>query len=101
MLRAIGTITAAARRHDRSVEVCGEAAGDPRIAVLLIGLGVSELSVAPSRLDEVRAAVRAVTLTQAARLAESARTVDPADAALALVDGKIAEQLQSPRLSSE
>ena len=72
VLRAIGAVTAAARRHGRSVEVCGEAAGDPRIAVLLIGLGVSELSVAPSRLDEVRAAVRAVTLTEAARLAETA-----------------------------
>jgi phosphoenolpyruvate-protein kinase (PTS system EI component) len=40
--------------------------------VLLIGLGVSELSVAPSRLDEVRAAVRALTLTRASALVQEA-----------------------------
>ncbi|HZO32315.1 MAG TPA: aldolase/citrate lyase family protein, partial [Chloroflexota bacterium] len=74
VLRAIQTVTAAARRHGLSVEVCGEAAGDPRIAVLLIGLGVSELSVAPSRLDEVRAALQTVALAGATALAEAALT---------------------------
>ena len=72
MLRAIGRVADAARRHGLRVEVCGEAAGDPRMVVLLIGLGVSELSVAPARLDEVRTAVRAVTLARAAKLAETA-----------------------------
>ena len=79
-------MTAAARRYSRSVEVCGEAAGDPRIAVLLIGLGVAELSVAPSRLDEVRAAIQAVTLPQATKLAETALSLGLADAVLALLD---------------
>jgi phosphoenolpyruvate-protein kinase (PTS system EI component) len=40
------------------VEVCGEAAGEPELTSLLVGLGVDELSVAPSRLDAVRDAVR-------------------------------------------
>jgi phosphoenolpyruvate-protein kinase (PTS system EI component) len=101
LLRAVSTVTAAARRHHRTVEVCGEAAGDPRIAVLLIGLGVSELSVAPSRLDEVRAAVRAVTLAEAAHLAEAAAALDSADAVLALLDAGPAERLQADGLSSE
>ena len=101
VLRAVGAVTAAARNHDRSVEVCGEAAGDPRIAIMLIGLGVSELSVAPSRLDEVRAAIRAVALAEAAHLAETALTLGSADAVLALVDSGLAERLQSARLSSE
>ena len=101
VLRAVGAVTAAARRHGRSVEVCGEAAGDPRIAVLLIGLGVSELSVAPSRLDEVRASIRAIALTEAARLAETALTLDSADAVLALLDANLADYLQATRPSSE
>jgi phosphoenolpyruvate-protein kinase (PTS system EI component) len=92
VLRAIGTVTAAARRHNLSVEVCGEAAGDPRLAVLLIGLGVSELSAAPSRLDEVRVAVRAVTLTRASQLAELALTSDSATPVLALLDDELAER---------
>jgi phosphoenolpyruvate-protein kinase (PTS system EI component) len=103
VLRAISTVVAAARHHHRAVEVCGEAAGDPRIAVLLIGLGVSELSIAPSRLDEVRAAVRASTLAGAARLAEAALTRDSAEAVLALLDRELAEmpRIQPTGLFSE
>jgi phosphoenolpyruvate-protein kinase (PTS system EI component) len=40
-----------------TVEVCGEAAGEPALTPLLVGLGVDELSVAPARLDAVREAV--------------------------------------------
>jgi phosphoenolpyruvate-protein kinase (PTS system EI component) len=72
VLRAIRAVTTAAQWHGLTVEVCGEAAGDPEIAVLLVGLGVTELSVSPSRLDVVRAAVRGVTLNGATKLAEMA-----------------------------
>ncbi|MFL5952823.1 MAG: putative PEP-binding protein [Gaiellaceae bacterium] len=42
-----------------TVEVCGEAAGEPSLTSLLVGLGVDELSVSPARLDAVREAIRA------------------------------------------
>jgi phosphoenolpyruvate-protein kinase (PTS system EI component) len=41
-----------------TVEVCGEAAGEPALTSLLVGLGVDELSVSPARLDAVRDAIR-------------------------------------------
>ena len=41
-----------------TVEVCGEAAGEPTLTALLVGLDVDELSVSPPRLDAVRDAVR-------------------------------------------
>jgi multiphosphoryl transfer protein len=41
-----------------TVEICGEAAGEPELTPLLVGLGVDELSVAPARLDAIRSAVR-------------------------------------------
>ena len=41
-----------------TVEICGEAAGEPQLTSLLVGLGVDELSVSPARLDAVRDAVR-------------------------------------------
>jgi phosphoenolpyruvate-protein kinase (PTS system EI component) len=41
-----------------TVEICGEAAGEPALTPLLIGLGVDELSVSPARLDAVRDAIR-------------------------------------------
>ena len=88
VLTAIRAVTTAAARHGRTVEVCGEAAGDPRLAVLLIGLGVTELSVAPSRLDEVRAAIQAVNHAQAVALAAEALHLESADAVLALLDAQ-------------
>jgi phosphoenolpyruvate-protein kinase (PTS system EI component) len=41
-----------------TVEICGEAAGEPELTPLLVGLGFDELSVSPSRLDAIRDAVR-------------------------------------------
>ena len=41
-----------------TVEICGEAAGEPALTSLLLELGVDELSVSPARLDEVRDAIR-------------------------------------------
>jgi phosphoenolpyruvate-protein kinase (PTS system EI component) len=40
------------------VGVCGELAGDPAAAVLLVGLGVRELSMAPRQIPEVKRALR-------------------------------------------
>ena len=44
----------------RWVGICGEMAGDPRTAVLLLGLGVDELSMSPFDLPRVKAAIRSV-----------------------------------------
>jgi phosphoenolpyruvate-protein kinase (PTS system EI component) len=48
----------AAHEAGITVEICGEAAGEPELTSLLIELGVDELSVAPARLDAVREAIR-------------------------------------------
>jgi phosphoenolpyruvate-protein kinase (PTS system EI component) len=59
--------------------VCGELAGDPAVAILLVGLGVRELSMAPPMIPEVKQALRAVTLADAAEAAR--RAVDVSDSA--------------------
>src|SRR5207237_5005730 len=46
VLRLVARVVAAARLRGIPVEVCGEAAGEPPLAALLVGLGVDELSVA-------------------------------------------------------
>jgi phosphoenolpyruvate-protein kinase (PTS system EI component) len=58
VLRHIEAVCRAGVGAGIPVEVCGEAAGEPDVVPLLVGLGVSELSVSPVRLDAVRAAVR-------------------------------------------
>jgi phosphotransferase system enzyme I (PtsI) len=57
VLRAIDQIVLAALRRDCPVCVCGEEAGEAEFAELLIGMGVKELSVSPSRASALRAAI--------------------------------------------
>ena len=65
VLRLIKSAVEAAEVHGRWVGVCGELAGDPEAAVVLAGLGVRELSMAASRIPEVKDALRAVSLGEA------------------------------------
>jgi phosphotransferase system enzyme I (PtsI) len=53
----------------KPVGVCGEAASDPLLALVFIGLGVTSLSMAPVSLPAVRAAVAAHTLAECRGLA--------------------------------
>ena len=72
VLALIAAVVAGAEAHGRWVGVCGELAGDPEAAVLLAGLGVRELSMAPSRIPAVKAALRAIDRTGAAAAAAAA-----------------------------
>ena len=65
VLRLVRATVEAAAAHGRWVGVCGELAGDPAAAVLLAGLGVTELSMAPALIAEAKAALRAVDLADA------------------------------------
>jgi phosphocarrier protein FPr len=72
VLRLIRTTVAAAQSRGRSVGVCGELAGDPVAAVLLAGLGVTELSMEPRLIPEVKQTLRGVELRRARAAAELA-----------------------------
>ena len=61
------------------IEVCGEAASDPVMLPLLIGLGVDELSVGAARVGEVRSWIRRLSAAETAGLARSALTMDTAE----------------------
>ena len=58
---------------DTPVGVCGEAASDPALACVLVGLGVTTLSMSPGALTAVRAALAAHTLEQCKQAAIGAR----------------------------
>jgi phosphotransferase system enzyme I (PtsI) len=80
ILRSIRHTVDAGHAAGRWVGVCGEMAGDPRVAVLLVGLGVDELSVSCYDLPRVKAAIRSVTLERARELAQRALAVSSASA---------------------
>ena len=78
-LHMIKLTVSAAQQAGIPVAVCGEMAADPLAAKLLIGLGVTVLSMAPPMLPKIRAVVRQTSLARAQCLAEEAlRQTDPA-----------------------
>ncbi len=72
VLRAIAAVVAGADATGIPVAVCGELAGDPAGALVLVGLGVDELSADAGSLDEVRAALAATTGADLEALAREA-----------------------------
>ncbi|SFR68800.1 phosphotransferase system, enzyme I, PtsI [Microbacterium azadirachtae] len=72
VLRLIGTVGAAGRARGKPVGVCGEAGGDPAIAPVLVGLGVTSLSMTARSLARVAARLRTVTAEECRRAAEAA-----------------------------
>jgi phosphoenolpyruvate-protein phosphotransferase len=72
VLRAISQVLRAAAAKDCPVCVCGEEAGEPDFACLLVGLGVRELSLSPGRAARVRQALRSVRCRDMEELAQQA-----------------------------
>ncbi|WP_431046828.1 phosphoenolpyruvate--protein phosphotransferase [Streptomyces sp. P1-3] len=85
LLDLVRMAAAAGEAHGRPVGVCGEAAADPALAPVLVGLGVTSLSAAPSCLGEVRAALAARTLDDCRALATRALAAPDAATARAEV----------------
>lgn len=92
VLRLIGFAGAAGRAAGKNVGICGEAAADPALAVVLVGLGATSLSMAPAALADVRSSLKQHTPEGAKRLAELALAADDAASARASVLDAISKE---------
>ncbi len=72
ILRFIRQIAEAGRKAGKPVAVCGEMASDIRLAPVLVGLGITELSMTPNALPEVRSALTGHTMKELTGLADRA-----------------------------
>ncbi|WP_030058524.1 phosphoenolpyruvate--protein phosphotransferase [Streptomyces novaecaesareae] len=90
LLALVAAAARAAAEHGRPIGVCGEAAADPELALVLVGLGITSLSAAPASLPEVRAALAARTLAECRELAELALLAEDAADARGKVRSRIA-----------
>ncbi|UNB99953.1 phosphoenolpyruvate--protein phosphotransferase [Mycolicibacterium boenickei] len=79
VLALVGLAARAGAAAGKPVGVCGEAAADPLLAAVLVGLGVTSLSMAPAAIAAVGARVAQVTLQQCRAAAEA--VLDTASAA--------------------
>jgi phosphoenolpyruvate-protein phosphotransferase len=78
VLRMIDIICRGADASGKPVAVCGGLAADPAAVPVLLGLGVSELSVVPSLIPQLKAQVRELTLDRCRATASRALTLESA-----------------------
>jgi phosphotransferase system enzyme I (PtsI) len=86
ILRLIRAVVEAAHNNGIWVGVCGEIAGDPLFAPLLLGMGIDELSVASSSLPRVKEVIRRLTLQEAQELAAASLHTTSGREVLALLN---------------
>jgi len=78
VLRLVGEVGRAGVTAGKPVGICGEAAADPLLAVVLVGLGATSLSMSPAALADVRTELARFTLDQAKEFAELALSANSA-----------------------
>jgi len=78
VLSLIARTIDAAHKNRIWVGVCGEMAGNPLSAILLVGMCVDELSMSPINIPEVKLAIRSVSFAKMRRVAQEVLEMDTA-----------------------
>ena len=86
VLRLIQLAVEAAGRRGIPVGICGEMAGEPRYAALLLGLGLRELSMSPGNLPRLKQRIRNLDMVAATRRAEAIMDQSDSGRIAALLD---------------
>lgn len=80
VLRLIKHVIDASHRAGKWTGMCGEMAGDPTVAPLLLGLGLDEFSMSAPSISQVKRAIQHITYQQAKIIAEKALEQDDSQA---------------------
>ncbi|MET0061220.1 MAG: putative PEP-binding protein, partial [Candidatus Thiodiazotropha endolucinida] len=91
VLRALIQIVSGAKAYQREVSVCGEMAGNPAAAVLLIGMGVDSLSMNGGSLLRVKWVLRSVSRSRARELLQAALRCEKASEVKRLLGNALEE----------
>jgi phosphotransferase system enzyme I (PtsI) len=83
LIALIAACATAGAESGKPVGVCGESAADPYFALVLTGLGISSLSMAPRSIPAVREVLAAHTLEECRQIAKAALAADTPEAARA------------------
>jgi phosphoenolpyruvate-protein phosphotransferase/dihydroxyacetone kinase phosphotransfer subunit len=84
VLRLVSQLITVAHQHGKHVAVCGEAASDPAAALLLVGLGVDELSLAPALIPRIKDTIRSASKGEMEALSRKAQALATASQVRAL-----------------
>jgi phosphotransferase system enzyme I (PtsI) len=78
VLRLIDMVVKAARKLEVAVNVCGEMSGEPLYTMLLLGLGLRQLSVKPHNIPEIKKLIRSVTVDESVAVAREVLRLETA-----------------------
>ena len=78
VLQLIDRVVKAAQRNNIDVNLCGEMSGEPIYTMLLLGLGLRQLSVTPHNIPEIKKIIRSVTLDEAKQVAQEVMCLETA-----------------------
>jgi phosphotransferase system enzyme I (PtsI) len=78
VLRLIQRVLDAGRQGKITVNVCGEMSGDPIYTLLLLGMGLRQLSATPHHIPEVKKVVRSITVGEAEQVAREVSRLETA-----------------------
>ena len=76
VLRLMRSVLHDANKAGIEVSVCGEVASEPEFIILLLGMGVRKLSMAPPMIPEIKQIIRSVTIEHCNRLARKVAGMD-------------------------
>ena len=91
VLRLIARTHEIATAHSVSTSVCGEMSNNPAYALLLVGMGIRILSVAPSAIPILKTAIRSITIDQCEAMAWRAMRLDTAREVDAFLQNQLAD----------
>nr|WP_303864726.1 phosphoenolpyruvate--protein phosphotransferase [Alkalibaculum bacchi] len=86
ILRLVHNVIKASHQHEgKFTGMCGEMAGEPLAALILLGLGLDEFSMSASSIPQIKKIIRSVTLKEAQEIAQKALELATADEVMAMV----------------
>jgi phosphotransferase system enzyme I (PtsI) len=78
VLRLIDHVIRAAAKSNTEVCVCGEMSGEPIYTILLLGMGLRQLSMTPQNIPEIKKIVRSINIEEAKQIAQEAQRFETA-----------------------
>ena len=100
VLELVRQVIQVADQANMEVSLCGEMAGEPEFAMLLIGLGLRNLSITPPAIPEIKKIIRSVSIDQCRHIARKANSFDSDREIISYLRGEVSKVLPEAFASS-
>ncbi len=87
ILRLLKSVREAAAAKGIPVAICGEMGGDAKFTVVLVGIGITEFSLSPALIPEMKKIIRSIRRSEAEEVARKAFTFHSAEETMAYLTG--------------